>query len=80
MYDGRIGVHIDIFPQDYLPDDKLERTKFLKEIFKMSEALASTGFPAYISGTKWYYQFARVFYDYHFLLNITVRIEKSLKN
>ncbi|ARE19828.1 LicD family protein [Lactococcus lactis] len=61
MYDGRIGVHIDIFPQDYLPDDKLERTKFLKEIFKMSEALASTGFPAYISGTKWYYQFARVF-------------------
>lgn len=61
MYNKRIGVHIDIFPQDFLPDEIKERRRFLKEVFNLSEALVSTGFPAYISGTKWYYQFARIF-------------------
>ncbi|MCT0016666.1 LicD family protein [Lactococcus lactis subsp. lactis] len=61
MYNGRIGVHVDIFPYDKLPEGEENRKRFMKEVFKKSEALAATGFPAYISGTKWYYQFARVF-------------------
>ena len=61
MYNGRIGVHVDVFPYDKLPEGAEKRKQFMKDVFRRSEALAATGFPAYISGTKWYYQFARIF-------------------
>jgi len=61
MYNGRIGVHVDLFPMDALPEDKEEQKAFKKEVFSKAENLTATGFPAYISGSKWYYQLARVF-------------------
>jgi lipopolysaccharide cholinephosphotransferase len=61
MYNKRVGVHVDVFPYDALPADSAERAAFMHEVFAESERLVSTVFPAFISGTTWYYQFARVF-------------------
>ncbi|WP_270745157.1 LicD family protein [Lactococcus petauri] len=56
-----IGVHVDIFPYDALPSKENERILFMKHMQKRAEDLVSTGFPAFVSGSKWYYVAARLF-------------------
>lgn len=60
MWTG-VGVHVDIFPMDILPSDELERTNFMKQMQSKAEDLVSTGFPAFVSGSKWEYAIARFF-------------------
>lgn len=55
------GLFIDIFPMDMLPEGEQERHEFMKEIQNGAENLLSTSFPAYASGSKAIYAFARLF-------------------
>ncbi|MCL2112333.1 MAG: LicD family protein [Streptococcaceae bacterium] len=61
MYNGRIGVHVDIFPYDVMPENVEQREKFIKEVLNLQENMTATAFPAFISGSKWYYQLIRLF-------------------
>jgi len=57
----KIGVNIDIFPMDSMPSNEEERVKFMHEAQHKAEILYSTSFPAFVSGSKWYYSLARLF-------------------
>ncbi|OFI48727.1 lipopolysaccharide cholinephosphotransferase LicD1 [Floricoccus tropicus] len=55
------GLFIDIFPMDRLPENEHERLSFMKSVQNNAENLLSTSFPAYASGSKAIYAFARLF-------------------
>lgn len=57
----KIGVNIDIFPMDYMPAKEEKRVQFMHEAQHKAEILYSTSFPAFVSGSKWYYSLARLF-------------------
>ena len=57
----KIGVNIDIFPMDSMPSNEEERIEFMHEAQHKAEILYSTSFPAFVSGSKWYYSLARLF-------------------
>ncbi|OFI47928.1 lipopolysaccharide cholinephosphotransferase LicD1 [Floricoccus penangensis] len=56
-----MGVYIDVFPMDKMPESDNERIKFMKKVQNQAENLLSTSFPEYVSGSKAIYAAARLF-------------------
>lgn len=79
MYEG-IGIYIDIFPYDLLPAGEENRKTFVQNVFKRAEDLASTDFPAYASGSKWYYALARLFLRFPRFLKYHGKNQEVAKN